>query len=129
MFSVYENCIYHFMAEGVLLNSAHANGGPRSWVRTCKTLCSAPINVSGNFPASVSAESCKSISPNCYSWLRAIFQLMRRHVFCHQPMREGEWGRAKGVCLIVDFEVGGLILESTISKSTDSTYQKDYESG
>ena len=26
LFSVYENCIYHFMAEGVLLNSAHANG-------------------------------------------------------------------------------------------------------
>ena len=57
LFSVYENCIYHFMAEGVLLNSAHANGGPCSWVFACKTLCSAPIDVSENFPARVSAES------------------------------------------------------------------------
>ena len=45
-------------------NSAHADGGPRS--RVAHTIPSAqpPIDVSGNFPAHVSAESPSNISPN-----------------------------------------------------------------
>ena len=37
--------------------STHADRGPRSWVCAHETLRSAPIDVSGNFPARVSAES------------------------------------------------------------------------
>ena len=36
--------------------SASADGGPRSRVCARETLCSAPIDTSGNFPAHVSAD-------------------------------------------------------------------------
>jgi hypothetical protein len=44
--------------------SASADGGPRSLVYARETLCSAPIDTSGNCQAYVSAESPSNISPN-----------------------------------------------------------------
>ena len=44
--------------------SAHADGCPRSRVCARKTLRSALIDTSGNFPAHMSAESPSNISPN-----------------------------------------------------------------
>jgi hypothetical protein len=40
-----------------ICNSASADGGPRSRVCARETLRSTPIDISGNFPAHVSAES------------------------------------------------------------------------
>ena len=44
--------------------STRADGGPRFRVYARETLRSAPIDVSGNFPAHMSAESPSNISPN-----------------------------------------------------------------
>ena len=46
-----------------LKTSAHADGGLRSQVCACKTLRSAPIDMSRSFPAHMSAESPSNISP------------------------------------------------------------------
>ena len=45
-------------------NSADADGGPRSRVRTAGHSAQPPIDVSGNFSAHMSAESPSNISPN-----------------------------------------------------------------
>ena len=45
-------------------NSASADGGPRSRVCARETLCSPPIDTSGNFPTHMSAESPSNITPN-----------------------------------------------------------------
>ena len=55
---------YNVNTIHVYFNSAHADGGPHSRVYARETLCSAPINVSGNFPAHMSEESPSNISPN-----------------------------------------------------------------
>ena len=52
------------MKEYITEISASAVGGPRSQACARETLRSAPIDVSGNFPAHVSAESPSNISPN-----------------------------------------------------------------
>ena len=44
--------------------SVHAEGDPCSRVCEVKTLHSAPINMSGNFPVHMSAESPSNFSPN-----------------------------------------------------------------
>ena len=45
-------------------NLRSSRWGPRSWVCARETLRSAPIDMSGNFPAYVSEESPSNISPN-----------------------------------------------------------------
>ena len=44
--------------------SAHADGGPRSHVCSRNTSVQPPIDMSGNFPAHVSAELPSTISPD-----------------------------------------------------------------
>ena len=55
--------------------SADADGGPRSRVRTAGHSAQPPIDVSGNFPAHVSAESPSKFSKK----LRNVIQIRQIH--------------------------------------------------
>ena len=55
--------------------SAEADGGPRSRVRTAGHSAQPPIDVSGNFPAHVSAESPSKFSKK----LRHVIQIRQIH--------------------------------------------------
>ena len=60
----FQQCNTHHVILKKNVNSASADGGPRSRVCARETLCSAPIDASGNFLAHMSAESPSNISPN-----------------------------------------------------------------